>query len=222
MRNFCYTSRHYLQSECVDRFLVTIPNMNCYEIPWGLDSQCSMQTDRRTKVTRPVITTDNYFTKLPHNCLIIGMKVKLRMNSLKTRILWRYLYTEGWSNWVTGVYTAKISVTHCVVMTMKPRIRWNGTWLGIYKAYWWAQSDVLQPMRRPERRRGFHRQVPSIGHECTGLESYVMVGFNNRRVQPPSSACHTLSFRRPVFVRRATLNGLLTWRISGRSSRISR
>ena len=146
----------------------------------------------------------------------------LRMNFLKTRILWRCLYTEGWSNWVTGDYTARISVTHCVVMTMKPRVRWSGTWLGIYKEYWWAQSVVLRPMRRPERRRGFHRQVPSIGHECIGSGSYAMVGLNNRRVQPPSSACHTLSLRLQVFVPRATLNGLFTWQISGRSLRISR
>jgi len=65
-------------------------------------------------------------------------------------------------------------------------------------------------MRRPEMRRGFHIQVTSIGHERTGLRSYAMVGLNNRRVQPPSSACHTLSFRRSVFVPRATLKGLFT------------
>ena len=200
-----------------------------YEILWksvGLDSLCSMRTDGWAKLTMPVITTGNYFTKAPHNCLIIGMKVKLgvllRMHSLKTRILWRCLYTKGWSNWVTGDYTARISMIHCIVMTMKPRIRRNGTWLGICKQYWWAQSVVLRPMRRPERRRGFHRQVPSIGHECTDLGSYGMVGLNNRRVQPPSSACHNPSFRRPVFVPRASLNGLFTWRISRRSLLIGR
>jgi len=151
----------------------------------GLDSLRSIWTDGGTKASRPVITTDNYVTKAPHKCLIIGMKVKLgallRMNSLKTRILWRCLYTDAWGNWETGDYTARISVRHCIVMTTKPRIRWNGTWLCIYKEYWWALSVVLRPMPRPERRRGFHRQVSSIGHECTGLRSYAMVGLNNRR-----------------------------------------
>ena len=96
-----------MQADLSAKFLLTLPdvthnrnastnfcNNSKYEVlrkSVGLDSLCSIRADGGTKVTRPVITTDNYFTKAPHHCLIIGMKVKLgvllRMNFLRTRIL---------------------------------------------------------------------------------------------------------------------------------------
>jgi hypothetical protein len=63
---------------------------------------------------------------------------------------------------------------------------------------------------KPRKEERISQTDSSIGHECKGLGSYAMAGLNTRWVQPPSSAFHTLSFRRPVFVPCATLNGLLS------------